>query len=50
MVSIEILSLNKTASKYLRILDFNLGIIEDKVVVVDVLYYLYWLLTLLLWL
>lgn len=50
-IAMVVLSLNEVASKHLGVLDFNLGVVENEIVVVDVLNNFYWLLlVLLLWL
>ena len=48
--SVVLLGVNDIATLHLRVLDFNLRIVEDKIVVVDVFNYFDWLLRLLLWL
>ena len=44
---VVLLALHDVPTEHLWVLDFNLGIIEDVVIIVDVLYYLDWLLVIL---
>ena len=39
-----LLALHDVATEHLWVLNFNLGIIEDIIIIIDVLYYLYGLL------
>ena len=46
-MAVVLLALHDVSTEHLGVLNFNLGIIEDIVIIVDVLYYLYWLLVIL---
>ena len=43
-MSVVLLALHDVSSEHLWVLNFNLGIIEDIIIIIDVLYYLYGLL------